>query len=1044
MRKRLQQQVAVVPMTVGLQDLVDQRVLPVGGGLFEAINCRWDKDGALGKRNGFGAVTNTLADGSGNTIATEGNVRGLASTGTELVAFGARTLYAYDPKKDGWIGRGPLAPAVGKGVPILRARESFACADTARTGNYVVYVGHARSERNSTVANSIQFVGRTVTDEYTRGPEDLMTPVTVRGATTPHAPRVIPVSTGQARLFWLEGVATPINLLRAEWDITAAPQGAPGTPVTVASIVKYAGDNIRTYDVISLSTSLGYCVAYVTNTSAVTVETYDNNDVLVFSRTISVNNYNRVALAYDSVNDRIIVFLATSTAGVRAEAFALNRTTGLPTAWSATLDTADEPTELGVAVQDAAGNGVFFLWASQVVSAGDTFWRTRYESLTKGGAPLAAERVIFNWTPVSRPWWHGDQCYCAGAEFNRMGLSSYLAATSTVLNFRARENNTTLPPFLAGMYDVAVAPYDITDNALQHGSLNNVTAMPTSGVYRWASISTAIPSKDHDTRWAADEMEFDFGGKLTWARAYDGTLVVGGSLVNWYDGQGCFELGFAVPPLIAALSGAAGGTLPAGSTQSYNAIWEYYDARGLLHRSMPGPTKNFTLVGAEQSVNLTKTTSTPSTNRPGGKDGNLGVVYYRSVSGTLSRVSRPKEAVQNNKSSQFVNGWTDTGFKEGPILYTANGGELEAVAPDGAQSVAVLNDRLWLGGFWKRDRVQFSKRFSTAGVASEYALAPEFNEAFVRLMPSGSRITGLGSLHEKMVLFTEDEVYVVAGNGPDAAGRNDDLSPVTLVHSDAGCIEPRSVVEAPVGLLFQSKRGIYVLRPDLGLGFVGAPVKTRTETYSVVSSAVLVPKASEVRFTVQNTAGTAGKILVYNYRVDGWTEWDLESLGAGTNFVGAVLHQDVYYAVQANGNVWKEDSTRYRDAFTAGAGTGTWISMQIDSPWLQGAGPNGWQRVWEVTPLLERKAAAGMQVDVYVDYGASPDTTITITDAVASAWAVNTGPRLRVRRQKNQALRVRWRDSAETGSGRGFVVTGIRLDYGVQAGGSRLGHAQRY
>ena len=379
----------------------------------------------------------------------------------------------------------------------------------------------------------------------------------------------------------------------------------------------------------------------------------------------------------------------------------------------------------------------------------------------------------------------------------------------------------------------------------------------------------------------------------------------------------------------------------------------------------------------------------------------------------------------------------------GKSLYTT-GGVIENVIPEAASFCAVVKDRLWLGGFASAERLQYSKRI-TPSTAQEQKIAPEFNEGFALASPGSEDFTAVSRLDDKVVAFTEDGVYVVAGNGPDATGARNDFSALTLVSGDTGCADFRSVVTTPVGVMFMGKSGIHVVNRGLGLSFIGDAARDITKLYPICTSATLVPKQTQVRFTLVNqesdAASTSGVILIYDYRVNQWFYWEvIDAGGQQVGFTSAALHNDVYYAMQPDGQVWKQESASWKDDATVS------YPMVLKTAWLQAAKQSGWQRVYRAAALCEKKSNMSLTMAVETDFLPTSPQTVTWDNAILSSFP-NTPvmqPLIHVKRQKCQAVRICISDSNPGGgTNEGFTIAGFTLEIGIKAGMVKVAKAQR-
>ena len=401
-----------------------------------------------------------------------------------------------------------------------------------------------------------------------------------------------------------------------------------------------------------------------------------------------------------------------------------------------------------------------------------------------------------------------------------------------------------------------------------------------------------------------------------------------------------------------------------------------------------------------------------------------------------------------DQESWQVDGWLKKCDNPGGKLLYTTGGVIENVIPEGARYCRLINDRLWLGGFAGEERLQFSKSI-TPPTTADPKIAPEFNEGFSVASPGDLTFTAVEKMDDKVVVFTEDSIYVVAGTGPNSQGAANNYSPLTVVSSDTGCIDGRSTVLTPNGVMFMGKSGIHLLTRGLGVQFIGEPARDITNEFGQVTSAVLVPKKTQVRFTLIPEGATAfsrtpGTILVYDYRVNQWMNWDVEDGGPEpVGFGSACLHNDVYYAMDAHGQVWKQDETVWLDDVDK------YYSMKITTAWLQAAQQSGWQRIYRATALCEKVGVMGLTMTVENDFLQNDPQVVTWADPDLSSFP-NTPvmqPMIHVRRQKCQAVRITIEDipdpSGLASAGQGFTIAGFTLEVGLKRGMVKVAKAQR-
>jgi len=597
---------------------------------------------------------------------------------------------------------------------------------------------------------------------------------------------------------------------------------------------------------------------------------------------------------------------------------------------------------------------------------------------------------------------------------------------------------------MAALWGVGAAPGLTTGYIL--GSNNNVWAMDDGITYRMMCpfLAEAIKAKSAgglaacDIRHAYDDVGLEFDAAVAVAPIHRGCAVIGGGYVGWYDGATTFELGFARPPMIYSLAQGA-GNVPDG-TYNYSTLWAQVDFAGVLHRSLPSPGKEETFGGSAKNVVMTAH-SLPGSRRP---VADVTCEWYRAgLDAIPRRINRSAENIPNTVGAATLQVLTDTHtVDELYVQRYTTGGILEAVAPEGARVVHVARERLWAGGFFRGDRLQYSKLVVPSSYG-EVTIAPELFETLGRISGDGEQIVAITSLDSTTVVFTASAIYLVSGYGPEATGRGDDTSRLTRVSSDTGCVEFRSVVRGPDGIYFQTSRGIYMLDRSFAVSPIGEPVRPLLDSYPVVTSAVLVSSQRQVRFTVTNAAATDGRILVYDYRAGAWFEWHVkyDILGAAPETVvptSGALADSTYYIVHGNQPYFEDPSTYYDD-------TTVWAEARIKTGAIQPAGPLQWMGVYQITVMAEYKDDHQLNMAIYQNHSATAADSAEWSDETLQQLA--DPARMHIKRKpggsvstKVEAIAVELWDTEDgsPSSGQGFELHGIAVDLELIGGSARM------
>jgi hypothetical protein len=274
------------------------------------------------------------------------------------------------------------------------------------------------------------------------------------------------------------------------------------------------------------------------------------------------------------------------------------------------------------------------------------------------------------------------------------------------------------------------------------------------------------------------------------------------------------------------------------------------------------------------------------------------------------------------------------------VDYTYSG-ELDNTAPPAPSIITEGKDRVWLAGFEDTSEIQYSKiRYAGKALA--------FNDGLKITIPGeGGAIVGLRVLNNNLVVFKRRAIYIVPGDGPGNTGIGR-FGAAQIITGDVGCKTARSIVDSPVGLLFQSDKGIYVLTKQYGVKYIGAPV----EAYNAqtITDAVLSTTRNHIVFLT-----SSGRTLLYDYLFGQWSTF--------TNHEGnaATMWQDTLCYAKSDGRVYRETTSDFTDA-------GAPVKLRIETAWIKLRELQGFMRVRRAMVLGEFRSKHRLAMDVAYDY----------------------------------------------------------------------------
>jgi hypothetical protein len=495
-----------------------------------------------------------------------------------------------------------------------------------------------------------------------------------------------------------------------------------------------------------------------------------------------------------------------------------------------------------------------------------------------------------------------------------------------------------------------------------------------------------------------------------------------------YDGQNLVEDGFNWRPRIIGSGSPLGGP----NTYRYVAIWEWVDNNGYTHRSAPSDPITITLntaIGAGGSANisaypLTLTLKAPANNRTNAK-----CVLYRTKA-NLEGYFRLQNIVSNttDPATTFLVFATDTTPDANLTQPLYSDSELaNGVAPP-VGGMVVWKNRLWIIDSTNPLVLYYSK---VANIDKPVEWSG-FQRIF--LDPSGGDCTALGALDDKLIIYKNSNIRYLVGDGPDATGNNDDFTGTTLITTDAGCTNARSVVLTPDGLIFKSAKGIYFINRGLQVSYIGAPVERFNDAF--ITSAVLMAKNNQVRLTLDNSS-----FLVYDYFVDAWSTFTT------LNAVDSVIWNSQHAFIGSVGKLFVETPDTYTD-------DGASYPMEIETGWINLGGIQGYMRLWNIMLLGQFLSPHKLNCSLAYNYNNATYQNIVIDPTASSFYG--TGPygfetpygvsfspyqyEIRPEWEKCNAFRLKINDtiSGSVPLEEAYELSNIRLSYGVIGGSNRL------
>lgn len=330
--------------------------------------------------------------------------------------------------------------------------------------------------------------------------------------------------------------------------------------------------------------------------------------------------------------------------------------------------------------------------------------------------------------------------------------------------------------------------------------------------------------------------------------------------------------------------------------------------------------------------------------------------------------------------------------------------------------------------------------------APRYGRGVEFNPAF-NVYSTVAQFVAVAGMDEKVVLLAEEAVYIIPAQAPSDDGQGTPPDP-QLLSTDTGCVNKRSVVGGPFGVIFQGRRGFYLVTRSLDVQYIGGPVEDQIDGEEVYT-AVVVAEEQEVRFTTS----TNNIMLVFHYTTGQWSTRRMNAFGACTVAGRYYISKDTAsgYAVAAERTESDQD---YADATQDAGGTQISNDMEIETAWIKLAGLQGFKRVYKALILGEyRKMGALIPAKITVQVAYDYDETWVDTRVWDSSYqtfgtATYGDPiQLEVRPSKSKCQAIKFRIIQEPADAtelaplvwtEGVIISGLTLEVGMKPGAYRF------
>jgi len=519
---------------------------------------------------------------------------------------------------------------------------------------------------------------------------------------------------------------------------------------------------------------------------------------------------------------------------------------------------------------------------------------------------------------------------------------------------------TGLPGITITNSTIAQIPYLYKD-LIQ--AVNKNTAVPAgtqvNGIYSQTGVNLATFTFGTAGLNSAEiGLDLHLTGGFLWM--YDGYLPVEHNFFLWADTD-------QATPANTATWSATGGSIAAKpdgatNTNAYYVVftYEWTDNSGNAFRSAPSIPIPITTTGALSTGSITYNVPTL---RLTYKTANpVKIVAYRwSVAQQIyyqtTSITAPSLNDTTVDSIQIVDTNSDATILGNNILYTT-GGVVEDVNAPASDLITLFDTRLWLVDSEDRNLLWFSKQVIENTPVEMSDLFTKFIAPTTAAQGSTGPITALSVMDDKLIIFKRNAIYYINGTGPDNTGANDQYSQPIFVTSTVGCANQKSIVFMPMGLMFQSDKGIWLLGRDLQTSYIGAPVERYND--GLVESAQNIPRTNQVRF-ILNT----GVTLMFDYFYSQWGTFK------GVPAISSCIFDELHTFINTYGQVFRELPGSYLD------GSSPVLMSFTTGPLRLGALQN-YQRAYFFYILGTYKSPHKLLCSISYDYSDSPSQNVLL------------------------------------------------------------------
>ena len=946
----LQKQTVTLNFAQGVDTKTDPNQLPFGK--FEALdNSVFDTLNRLTKRNGFPQLT-SLPDRTSTYVTTfNGN----------LTAIG-NNLRALSEGANRWVTTGPITPVTLSTLPLIHNNNSHPYADIAISTNGLICTAFTESVIvGSTSTPTYKFaVADTTTGQNILPPQNIIS----KDGSAVQAPRafflgnyfIVAFATSSASSFRLQYIS--INSANPQVISSATDISTSYTPSSQGS-----------FDGVVANNSL-YLSWNGASNSGIKSTVLDQNLNLASEVVIASTAATIVSVTSDNTGSTPVIWTAGYVNGTNSGVIVATNSVAGSASSLATLFSAQQfinsasPLVVNVALSARMQQArIYYEHRNHYTFGSGTasnFIQSRI--VTQTGSVGTDTQVARSVGLASKPFSIGSGTFLLSSYQSQFQSTYFLiSSTGTVISKLAYSNGggyatTGLPSVFAnGVY--AYVPYIVKDLIQSVNKDTNVSSSTQiAGIYAQTGINLA---------------KFNFTSQNLVTAETGNNLHLNGGMLWAYDGYVPVEHGFHLyPDSVFVQNGGSPGNVAVGN-YFYRVTYEWSDNQGNLFRSAPSIPQSYTVSTTQNSISVQAPTLrlTYKTANP------IKVVFYRwsqnqQVYYQASSIFSPVNNVITNDSVEFLDTNADSAILGNNVLYT-EGGVVENIEPNAPKSLTLFDGRLWAIDSENPNTLTFSKQVLQSTPVEMSDLFTVFISPNAAAQGPTGPIECIAPMDDKLIIFKKNAIYYINGIGPDNTGANSQYSEPIFITGTVGCSNQNSIVLTPIGLMFQSDKGIWLLGRGLDTQYIGQDVDG-FNSYTVLSS-LTIPGTNQVRFTLNN-----GITLLYDYLVNQWGTF------SGIPGISSTLYENKHTFINQYGEVYQESPGTYLDGSRP-------VLMSYRTGWINLAGLQGYKRIYKCYLLGNYESPHRFTFGIAYNYEPSVTQLVTVVpDNFSGNWGSGT------------------------------------------------------